>query len=218
MDNARDTVSYLGPNSSIGKPGQVSERYFIGKYPVTVCEYVKFLNFVDPNGTNPNDIYTPLVMNNTNRIEYMIIDFSPTAINGTKYSPKLNMDKKPMYNLNILQMMQYCNWLHNGMIQSAVSDSTYDANHNIGIYNVAPAIRPTKLTSLSNNIIIERPEVVNGYYIPTEDQWYKAAYYKRGSTNAGYWKYATQSDDPPIAVQSDDTGKGLARNSDYRCI
>ena len=24
----------------------------------------------------------------------------------------------------------------------------------------------------------------------TEDQWYKAAYYKGGSTNAGYWDYA----------------------------
>jgi hypothetical protein len=35
------------------------------------------------------------------------------------------------------------------------------------------------------------------FYIPTEDQWYKAAYYKGGGINAGYWAYATQSDTAP---------------------
>ena len=45
-------------------------------------------------------------------------------------------------------------------------------------------------------------------YIPTEDQWYKAAYYKGGSTNAGYWTYATQSDSAPTAVTAGSTGIG----------
>jgi hypothetical protein len=29
------------------------------------------------------------------------------------------------------------------------------------------------------------------FHLPTADQWYKAAYYKGGSTNAGYWDYAS---------------------------
>jgi len=33
--------------------------------------------------------------------------------------------------------------------------------------------------------------------MPLENEWYKAAYYKGGSTNAGYWTYATQSDTAP---------------------
>ena len=33
--------------------------------------------------------------------------------------------------------------------------------------------------------------------MPLENEWYKAAYYKGGSTNAGYWTYATQSDSAP---------------------
>jgi hypothetical protein len=48
------------------------------------------------------------------------------------------------------------------------------------------------------------------FYIPTEDQWYKAAYYKGGSTSAGYWDYATQSDTAPTAVTADSTGIGSA--------
>lgn len=35
------------------------------------------------------------------------------------------------------------------------------------------------------------------FYIPTEDQWYKSAYYRGGGTNAGYWSYATQSNSLP---------------------
>ena len=46
------------------------------------------------------------------------------------------------------------------------------------------------------------------YYIPTENQWYKAAYYKGGGTNAGYWNYATQSDTAPTAVTAGSTGIG----------
>ena len=31
------------------------------------------------------------------------------------------------------------------------------------------------------------------YVIPTEDEWYKTAYYKGGGTDAGYWRYPTQA-------------------------
>ncbi len=46
------------------------------------------------------------------------------------------------------------------------------------------------------------------FYIPTENQWYKAAYYKGGSTNAGYWTHTTQSDAVPTAVTAGLTGSG----------
>ena len=36
------------------------------------------------------------------------------------------------------------------------------------------------------------------YAIPSEDEWYKSAYYKSGGTNAGYWTYATKGDVVPI--------------------
>ncbi len=31
-------------------------------------------------------------------------------------------------------------------------------------------------------------------FLPTDDEWYKAAYYKGGGTKAGYWDYPTESD------------------------
>jgi formylglycine-generating enzyme required for sulfatase activity len=64
--------------------------------------------------------------------------------------------------------------------------------------------------TLNNATSGNAPAVNSGatFYIPTEDQWYKAAYYKGGSTNAGYWTYATQSDAVPTAVTADSTGIG----------
>jgi formylglycine-generating enzyme len=40
------------------------------------------------------------------------------------------------------------------------------------------------------------------YFIPSEDEWYKAAFYKGGGTNAGYWLYPTQSNTAPSNVLS----------------
>ena len=40
----------------------------------------------------------------------------------------------------------------------------------------------------------------------SEDEWYKAAYYKGGSTNAGYWDYPTSSDTAPGQDMADVSG------------
>ena len=45
----------------------------------------------------------------------------------------------------------------------------------------------------------------------TDDQWYKAAFYKGGGTNAGYWEYATQvTGTVPTAVNATPTGTGTS--------
>lgn len=38
------------------------------------------------------------------------------------------------------------------------------------------------------------------YFLPSENEWFKAAYYRAGGTNAGYWNYPTQQDSAPSAV------------------
>ena len=40
------------------------------------------------------------------------------------------------------------------------------------------------------------------YFLPSENEWFKAAYYKGGGTDAGYWNYPTQQDTAPTAVAS----------------
>jgi formylglycine-generating enzyme required for sulfatase activity len=51
------------------------------------------------------------------------------------------------------------------------------------------------------------------FFIPSENQWYKAAYYKGGSTTAGYWAYGTASNTLPTSVTANGTGDGSAGSS-----
>ena len=47
------------------------------------------------------------------------------------------------------------------------------------------------------------------YFLPSEDEWYKAAYHKNDGVTANYWDYATGSNTAPTAVTSG-TGVGTA--------
>jgi formylglycine-generating enzyme len=47
------------------------------------------------------------------------------------------------------------------------------------------------------------------YFLPSEDEWYKAAYHQNTGVNADYWDYATGSNSIPTAV-ADGTGTGTA--------
>lgn len=65
-----------------------------------------------------------------------------------------------------------------------------------------------------NNTVISsaKASIVGSYWIPSENEWYKAAYYDPTLNNGlgGYWTYATQSNTPPTAVIANSTGDGLA--------
>jgi formylglycine-generating enzyme required for sulfatase activity len=87
------------------------------------------------------------------------------------------------------------NWYQNGATSSS-STETGAYTLNGATSGNAPAVNPGAT-----------------FYIPTEDQWYKAAYYKGNGTNAGYWDYATQSDSAPTAVTAGETGIGSAGNT-----
>ena len=47
------------------------------------------------------------------------------------------------------------------------------------------------------------------YFLPSEDEWYKAAYHQNDGVTANYWDYATGSNTIPTAVASG-TGAGTA--------
>jgi formylglycine-generating enzyme required for sulfatase activity len=49
------------------------------------------------------------------------------------------------------------------------------------------------------------------YVIPSEDEWYKAAYYKCGGTTASYWDYPTRSNYAP----GQDMNDASSNNANY---
>ncbi len=56
------------------------------------------------------------------------------------------------------------------------------------------------------------------YFLPSENEWYKAAYYKSGGTNAGYWTYPTQSNTAPgnsLALALSTSNEANCNNPNY---
>jgi sulfatase modifying factor 1 len=179
--NAADTTG--SPNPA----GAVADEFLIMKFEFTNSQYTDFLNAVDPNGVNPNAVYET----NMGSDPRAGISFTSGAASGSKYAVKTNMGDKPVIYVSWFDAARVANWLQNGQGSGSTETGAYTLNN--ATTGNAPAKNPGAQ-----------------YYIPTENQWYKAAYYKGGGTNAGYWNYATQSDTAPTAVTSGPTGIGSA--------
>ena len=103
------------------------------------------------------------------------------------------MGDKPVNYVSWFDAARVSNWLMNGATSSSSTETgayTLVSGQTTG---TAPAVNPGAT-----------------FYVPTQDQWYKAAYYKGGGTSAGYWNYATQNDSDPTAVTAGSTGIGSA--------
>lgn len=163
--------------------GSVSYTYYIGKYEVTNQQYTEFLNAVAKTDTNA---LFNLSMSNTSRG-----GITRSGSQGNySYTTKTNMSNKPVNYISWFDLARYCNWLHNN---KPVGTQTASTTEN-GAYDMSQGI-------------VSRQSGAQ-YFIPSEDEWYKAAFYKTG-TNAGYWEYATRSDSAPICIGASSTGSGL---------
>jgi formylglycine-generating enzyme required for sulfatase activity len=103
------------------------------------------------------------------------------------------MGDKPVNYVSWFDAARVSNWLMNGALSSSSTETGAYTLVGGQTSGTAPAVNPGAR-----------------FYVPTENQWYKAAYYKGGGTSAGYWNYATQSDSAPTAVTAGSTGIGSA--------
>lgn len=165
--------------------GAVAYEYQIGKYEVTNAEYTAFLNAVDPEGANSNGIWNSSMGTEARGG----IAYTSNLASGTKYTIKNNMGNKPVNYISWYDSARFSNWLHNGQGTGDTETGAYTLGSTTGIItsNTGARVR-----------------------IPTEDEWYKAAYYDPTAGASGgdnYWLYPTQSDTPPISATATSTGQ-----------
>jgi formylglycine-generating enzyme required for sulfatase activity len=165
----------------------VAISFQIMKFEFTNQQYTDFLNSVDANGTNPKSVYNTRMGSNARGG----ISFTSGAASGSKYAVRSNMGDKPVNYVSWFDAARVSNWLMNGATGTSSTET--------GAYTLVGG--QTSGTAPVRNVGAT-------FYVPTEDQFYKAAYYTGGSTNAGYWNYATQSDSAPTAVTAGSTGIG----------
>ena len=165
--------------------GAVSEAFQIMKYEWTNQQYVDFLNSV-ATVSDPYALYQPVGQGGDARCGVI----RSGALGSYTYAVKANMGDKPVNAVSWFDAARVCNWLQNGATgTSSTETGAYTLNG-----ATTGAAKPLNLGAT--------------YSLPTENQWYKAAYYKSGGTNAGYWNYATQSDTIPGTVTATVTGVG----------
>jgi hypothetical protein len=163
--------------------GGVNYYYNITKYYITNNEYCLFLNSVDPQGTNPQNIYSTYVPNT--------ITYSSGNINSNKYSvitSGYNRGNKPIDNIPVANMLRYCNWLSNGGKSYNTTSSGVSAPQNTGSYNIGTGV----------NILSTIPRGTGRFRLPDAHEIIKASYY-RGSDSV-YWNFGTKTNSAPISV------------------
>jgi formylglycine-generating enzyme len=208
MGGTRDptTGTWTGSASlefvAVGDPGNAADRlytgisvgavnytYSIGEYDVTVGQYCQFLNTV-AKLTDTYGLYN----------SYMATSFATIGIarsgspGGYTYSVTGSYAQAancPIFLVSWGDAARFCNWLQNGQPTGPEGNGTTET----GAYTLNGATSSTALMAITRNAGVR-------YFLPTENEWHKAAYYQGGGTNSGYWTYPTQSNAAPSNVLS----------------
>lgn len=192
---------------SVGNPGNANDThgdgygredytYKIGKFEVTAGQYTEFLNAVA--ATDTYKLYdNGMGMANSG----CKIVQSGTSGNYTYSVPDFNANR-PVNEVSWADAARFANWLQNGQPDGAQDLTTTED----GSYYLNGAMLHYELLGIVR-------EADARYVIPSENEWYKAAYYDPSKPGgAGYWDYPTGTDD---ATSSDRVDPDPGNNANY---
>ena len=162
-------------DSRYGGYGAVDYVYQIGKYEVPNAQWREFLNAKAALG-DPYGLYNTSMADTYGGISR---SGSGTVANPYVYTAKgndANWDNRPVNYVSFWDAARFCNWLHNGQ---GDGDTESGAYINIG-----------------NQTTFARQEGAK-WWIPSEDEWYKASYHKNDGVTGNYWDYPTGTNTVP---------------------
>jgi len=168
------TVGDAGNAADTTTFGAVAYEYQIGTYDVTIGQYAAFLNAVA--ATDAYSLYNPSMGSDGN-----IKGIQQNNSSGSYTYSVIGSPNRPITYVSWYDAARFANWMTNGQGSGSTETGAYD------LANAAPGVAPAKTPGAA-------------FYIPNQDEWYKAAYYsptKGGVGVPGYYAYATQSDTAP---------------------
>jgi formylglycine-generating enzyme required for sulfatase activity len=168
--------------------GAVDYEYRIGTYEVTAGQYCEFLNAVDPTGANAHGLYNSEMDTHSYGCQITwnagasTYDFS-----GAPSGSASDWENRPVNYVSWYDAAMFANWLTSGSIHQGA----YDTSSSAGWGD----------SDAGNYTGIDRAGAISTYgkvyVIPTEDEWYKAAYHKKDGVTGNYFDYPTSSDTAP---------------------
>ena len=160
--NAADPLN----SASVPGIGSVANDYRIAKHEVSNEQYAEFLNAVA--ATDSNALYNTFMGSNPRG------GITQSGVSGSfTYSVRANMGNKPVNFVSFLDAMRFVNWLHNGQQTGAQDANTTES----GVYTINDGLSETRAVDAR-------------FFIPTENEWYKAAYHQlsaQGGDADDYW-------------------------------
>jgi formylglycine-generating enzyme len=154
--------------------GAVAYSYQIGTYDVTIGQYAAFLTAVA--ATDTYSLYNSSMGSDGN-----IKGIQQNGSSGSYTYSVIGSADRPITYVSWFDAARFANWMTNG--QGSGSTET-------GAYTLLGG-------ATSGNAVAANPGAA--FRLPTNDEWYKAAYYSPtlNSGAGGYYAYATQSNAAP---------------------
>jgi formylglycine-generating enzyme required for sulfatase activity len=169
--------------------GAVAQSFRMAKHEISIAHYVTFLNATAQRGDGANGAIIESLYDPRMASDLTVAGISRTGA-GSEASPYIyeavGDPLKPIAHVTWFNAARFANWLHNGAAAGSDTEN--------GAYT---------LNGATSGIISKNPTAT--WWIPSQDEWFKAAYYKGNGTTAGYWRYPTQSDDFPRNSSSADS-------------
>lgn len=176
-----------GELSSNAGVGAVAYEYRIAEREVTATEWLEFVRAYTPHYTGNPEV--PGL--NGNWIRY---DFAPGQYHVVAGAEQYAAD------MSWRMAARFCNWLHNGKVNEAWAFES-------GAYD----------TSTFNDVSPFTDQLTHSpgarFWIPTRDEWFKAAYFdpdRFGPNLPGYWLYPDGGNDPLIIGLPEEGGETSA--------
>jgi len=170
------------PTDAVHGRGQVNYEYRIGRYEVTTAQWVEFFNAAYDRADAPLPHLLPPDF-------WGAAATTPNNPGRQRWTVPSGNEMRPVGDISWRMAAMYCNWLTNGRSsdRSAFLSGAYDVStfgFNGGIFT---------------DQLVHSPGAQ--YWIPTWDEWLKAAHYDPNKVNGdgstgGWWQYSNGSDTP----------------------
>jgi formylglycine-generating enzyme required for sulfatase activity len=150
--------------------GAVADTFRISRNETTLADYAAFLNAKAT--TDPYNLYNPRMGSDAN-----IAGIARSGSPGSYSYAVTGSGARPITYVSWFDAARYSNWLHNGQGSGDTETGAY--------------------TLLGGQISGTPPARNVGamVWMPSENEWFKAAYYDPTKcTSGGYWLYGNQSD------------------------
>lgn len=166
--------------------GRVDYEFQIAKYETTNDQFIAFLNSVAT--TDTYGLYD-------SRMETAFLGgIVRSGSNGSySYSAKPHMGNKPVVYVSAYDSARFANWLQNGQPVGLQDASTTED----GAYTLSG---PNSMSGRNAGAL---------YFLPTEHEWDKAAFYEPGANTRigdGWWMYPSHSQVFPTPAEADEFG------------